>query len=140
MNVRGVPEQGFVIFRAGQFPQVEDLLAFLHADFATLLHQGMWRMISDLRAVESSGLNAHHLRQVLPLVRRAIQSAAPDETVMFRMALLARPGTLGQGIARMIEGNLAGYPFMRIAVFDEVEAAICWLELSDGWQHLDDAD
>ncbi|MBS0123426.1 hypothetical protein [Thetidibacter halocola] len=139
MNIRGVPEQGFVIFTAGQSPQVEDLLRFLHSGFAALLHQGMWRMISDLREVETSGLSAQRLRRLVPLVRRAIEAAALDETVVFRMALVARPGTLGQGIARMIEGNLSGYPRLRIAVFEEVDTAARWLGLTDGWQQQIDA-
>lgn len=110
------------------------LFRFISNDLGPLLDGGIWRVVSDLRQVEASELTGEALRTAMRLVSGLVETSDPGGTKVFRLASLAVPGTMGQGIGRMMIGNLWGFPRMDFALFETTDAVGRWLGLPDGWE------
>ncbi|MCB1341351.1 MAG: hypothetical protein KDK24_09860 [Pseudooceanicola sp.] len=133
MQITSDAHLGLILCDHGTHPSVEDLAEFFASRLELLLREGHWRLLVDSRRIEVSPLMASRARAFVMSVERTIQATDAGGDRVFRTVFIAKPGTLGQGAARMIVGNAWGVPRQTFGLAENPDEAGCLLGLPMEW-------
>lgn len=133
MDFQVSEEMNLVVMRIAADPHLADLDDFFERHLGHLIRNGVNRLVSDLRQLKTSEMDAAKLRARMARADAIVrENAQPDDSVL-RMAVLAQPGTLGQGMGRMMVGQKWGLGALEISVFEGAKEAGEWLGLRSDW-------
>ena len=119
--------EGFFFLKVSRRPEEVDFEFTRERITDWIARQVIPRVIADFRDQESSSLTAVKARALLTQFDRKVQALWPEDNRRLRIALVARSGSFGQGIARMLMGHAYGLQRTDLAQFEAVEAARDWV-------------
>ncbi|WP_238368103.1 hypothetical protein [Mesobacterium pallidum] len=129
-----VTDHDLLLMRVTERPRAEDLA--VRQQEASVLHamSRFSRALLDLRDQTGSDLDGAAVRSILLRCDRQTGQIGPH--AVLPMAIVATPGSIGQGIARMFLGHAHGLPHLSLELFETPEEAGSWLGMTPGWEKV----
>lgn len=124
---------GLLVLRVTDTPTEQELNASQDKSRSLSGITQMSAMLLDLRDQAGSILTGQKARNLLVQCDRHIRASHPESGDL-PCAIVALPGTIGQGIGRMFMGHAYGLEHLRLMQFDDLDKASEWLELPPDWQ------